>query len=137
MSKRTYWYGFKLNRVESVPMLVALFIKYRHKNDRIQCSQDKANLISSRTENDTQMLILDLDYPHHYVRSTQDGHAHLYLDKEISTWRWVIGMIGLWISGVIEFGYLAWSLRRGANFVRPEGVHKSKEVLKAHKKWSN
>lgn len=138
MSERTYWRGHKLNFIADEPLIVSL-LKYRRRKDRERCAKENANLVSSRTERGWQKPILDLDFPHEYVSSSnmpegKNQRAHLYLNVEIPTWRWVCLMIGLRIGGVVEFGYVAWSLRRGANYVRPPGVAKTKEeILRAEK----
>lgn len=126
MSERTYWRGSKLNFIADEPLVVSL-LKYRQHKDRARTTKENANLVSSRTEAGTQKMILDLDFDHEYVKSTKPGHGHLYLNVELPYWRWAVCMIGLRIGGVIELGNLAWSLRRGANFVRPEGVNKTAE----------
>lgn len=112
--------------MEPVPLWIS-FLTYRHKNDRTLATKNNpsANLVSSRALCGKQMPIIDLDGPHEYVASSTQGHGHLYLDHEISDGRWVVLMIGLWVGGVIETGNFMWSLRRGANFVRPEGVSKN------------
>lgn len=122
MSERTPWISWDLSVVDE-PLILAL-LKYRQKNNRYQIDSLESNLISSMTYDGKHMPIIDLDFPHHYVPSTHEGHGHLYLDRAISRWRWVILMIGLYIGRQIELGYFIWSLRRGANFVRIEGVDK-------------
>lgn len=83
------------------------------------------------------MPILDLDFPHHVVQSTSDGHTHLYLDVPISTWRWFWLMCALRYAGVIELGFFVWSIRRRGNFVRLPGVKKGgpAETRKATYGW--
>lgn len=124
MSERTYYKGFKLNYNAPEPLLWSI-IKYRAKKDRIRCHKDEANLISSKTEAGGQKPIFDLDFPHTYVPSTKPGHGHLYLDVEIPYWRWLVLIIAMRLAGQIELGYMVWSIRRGANFVRPVGVTKT------------
>lgn len=82
-------------------------------------------MISSRTDQPgIHLPILDLDVEHRYERSTTEGHAHLYLDRPIPTWRWVILMWGLRVGKVSDKGFFAWSLRRRGNFVRLPSVRK-------------
>lgn len=121
---RTTWRAEDLG-IEPEPLMVSL-IKYRQKKNRVQ-TDDNPNLVSSLTTKGKQMPIIDLDFPHHIVKSTTDGHHHLYIDVPMSKWRWLVLMFGLYVSGVVELGYFVWSLRRGANFVRIDGVRKQGE----------
>lgn len=122
---RTWWRGFDLNRVVSEPLVVSL-LKYRRSRDReLELpGSSRANLVSSLTWDGRQMPILDLDVPHEYVSSSTPGHAHLFINTSVSRWRWVVLMLALRIARVHETGYTAWSLRRGANFVRVPGEPK-------------
>ncbi len=111
------------------PLLKQL-LRYRLHHDRHRSTAfELPNLISSRTTRGTHLPILDLDFKHTAVRSSTEGHTHLYLDREISTWRWVALMIGLRLGHVIEPGFFIWSLRRGQNFVRLPGVPKPEQEL--------
>ena len=91
---------------------------------KVDTLRPKANLIGSKLDDGTHMPILDLDFDHKYVPSSTPGHGHLYLNVPVSKARWIALMIGLYAGGVIQKGYFWWSLRRGANFVRPVGVYK-------------
>lgn len=73
---------------------------------------------------DVLRLVFDFAESHKYVSSTTADHAHLYIDHEISYTKWVILMLALRLAGVCEKGFVDWSLRRGANFVRIEGTQK-------------
>lgn len=122
MERRT-WHVDHLDIVDE-PMALSM-LRYRQYEDR-QPSEQDANVVSSNVVGThTHAPIIDLDFPHRYVSSTSEGHGHLYLDVPIGMFRWVILMIGLRVGGVIEPGYFWWSLRRGGNFVRREGVHKT------------
>lgn len=74
---------------------------------------------------------LNCDFPHTYVPSSREGHGHLYIDVEMSTWRWAVLMTVLRWAGVVEKGYWIWSLRRGGNFVRPVGSTKEPDEVTA------
>lgn len=125
---RRTWHVDHLDIVDE-PMALSM-LKYRQYEDR-QPSDEDANVVSSNVVGTRHHLpIIDLDYSHRYVPSTTPGHGHLYLDQPISSLRWVILMVGLRIGGVIEPGYFWWSLRRGGNFVRREGVHKTTDEEK-------
>jgi hypothetical protein len=67
---------------------------------------------------------VQIDVPHHYVKSTQEGHGHLYIDVEMSNWKWFRLMVAFYRSGTIERGYFAWGIRRWGNFVRRPGIAK-------------
>lgn len=132
MTERTDWYAPDLGIVDE-PLAVAL-LKYRQDNRRrIQIPRanptyvsklDKPNLVASITKDGRQMPILDMDFPHHIVESTTEGHTHIYIDIPMSNWRWFWLMCALRYAGVIEEGFFAWSLRRGGNFVRVPGTVK-------------
>ena len=121
---RKTWRAPSLGIVDE-PMALSL-LKYRAEADRKPSEADDHNLVSSHVVG-TRMHapIIDLDFRHQYVLSTNEGHAHLYLDVPISRWRWTILMVGLYVGGAIEQGYFWWSLRRAGNFVRKPGVAKT------------
>lgn len=119
------------------PLLWQL-LRYRMRLDRdeVTALPDWANLVSSRTTSGKQMPILDLDFPHAVIDSSTPGHKHLYLDREISNWRWVALMIGLRLAHVIEPGFFIWSMRRRGNFVRLPGLPKQElEQVKPTYGW--
>lgn len=123
---RTHWYSHDLE-IHDEPLALSL-LKYRQKKNRIRVgiSGWLPNLISSKTTDGRQMPILDLDFPHAYVPSTQPGHGHLYLNVPISNFRFFLLMTGLFLGKQIELGYYIWSLRRGGNFVRTTTTKKTK-----------
>lgn len=139
MPERTRWYAADLTMTDE-PLLLSL-VKYRLHKDRALLPpfpeyEEKANLISSYTQDDRQMPILDLDFDHLMVDSSTDGHHHLYINVPMSRMKWRILMLVLWWTGVIEMGNAVWSLRRGANFVRPPGVVKTgPEAVKPTYGW--
>lgn len=126
MSNRTYWFAKTLDVVDE-PLVHAL-ISYRMAEDRTRVDHIESgispNLVSSKTDDGKHMPILDLDYSHFFVQSSTDSHHHLYLNTVMPTWKWVILMTALWISGVVEKEFFWWSLRRGGNFVRVPEVRK-------------
>lgn len=99
-------------------------IEYRQWKTRGRATTG-ANVHSSSTDSGLHLPIIDLDFPHQYVPSTTPGHGHLLLNVPISPLRWTLLMLGLYAGGVIELGFLVWSLRRGANFARLPGVKKT------------
>lgn len=124
MSRRTTWYAPDISSAQSGSFIMAL-LRYRFNQDRWLADAHTANLISSRTEGGMHKPILDLDWQHRYVPSTTGGHAHLYLDIEISYARWLLLMIALRLAGVCEHGFVVWSIRRRGNFVRRSGSPKT------------
>jgi hypothetical protein len=140
--RRTLWFAPDLG-IEDEPLIVSLW-KYRQWKNRYQVDEgsrnqpyDEPNLVSSLTEGGKQMPILDLDYEHHMVSSTSEGHTHFYIDTPMSKWRWFVLMCALRYAGVIELGFFVWSIRRGGNFVRLPGVSKrgDNETRKATYGW--
>lgn len=86
--------------------------------------QDSANLVSSQCVNGKHAPVIDVDIPIHVVPSSQLGHYHLYIDKEISWSNYVRILKALESAGIIESGYLKASLERGYTAVRPVGIVK-------------
>lgn len=128
LSKRTFWLARDFN-IADEPLALSL-LKYHQAKNRKRVrfpgvgSSVVPNLISSITQDGKQLPIIDLDFAHHHVESSTDGHTHLYLDVPISKLRWTILMFALYQAHVIELGFLVWSLRRGGNFMRLPGVQK-------------
>lgn len=111
--------------VADEPFVVSLW-KYRKERDRVPVGPGEGNLVSSEVAGrpGRHGPVIDLDFPHRYVGSSTAGHGHLYLDVETSRWRMLVLLVGLRLTGNIERGFFWWSVRRGATFVRPEGVRK-------------
>lgn len=122
--RRTLWWADDLG-IANEPLIVSL-LAYRQKKNRrrVDGVTEFANLVSSRTTAGRHMPIIDLDFDFHIVPSSTPGHMHLFFDKPISKNKFRVLMLALWYSGVVEMGYAVWSLRRGGNFVRLEGVDK-------------
>lgn len=136
-TRRTFWRSEDLG-ISNEPLIVSL-IKYRQNKNRrlVDPTFESPNLISSLTEDGSQMPILDLDFDFRLVESSTPGHFHLYFEKPISPRKWRVLMLALWYSGVVEMGYAVWSLRRGANFARLPGVEKREgaETTKPEYGW--
>jgi len=125
---RILWRANDLTRVPKDEPFLLTLIKYRLREDRQEVIREQdANLVSSRTWDGRHLPIIDLDLAHEYVPSNTPGHAHLYLNEEISTWRWCVLMIGLRAGKVLDKGAFVWGIRRGANFARLPGVPKDLE----------
>lgn len=87
----------------------------------------EADVSGSLLDDGRHAAILDLDFDHTYVPSTESNHAHLYLNLPISKFRWFVLMCALRYAKVVEQGFFMWSLRRGQNFARLPWVKKSSE----------
>lgn len=137
-NRRTRWYA-KDFEIKDEPLAKSL-IEYRQADNRwpVDDPNFRPNLISSITVTGKQMPILDLDFPHQVIESSTPGHHHLFLDVEMSNFRWFVLMCALRFAGVIELGFFLWSIRRGGNFVRIPGTVKSgdpKENTKPRYGW--
>lgn len=133
MTDRTLWHAPDLG-IEDEPLAMSL-IKYRQSKNRTQvletnmpwedtAYEQDPNLVASITHDGRQMMILDMDFPHHIEPSTTPGHSHLYLDVPMTKLQWFLLMCALKYAGVIELGFFVWSVRRGGNFVRLPGATK-------------
>jgi hypothetical protein len=92
-------------------------------NRRPSTKQD-ANLLSSLCQDGQHRPVLDFDIPARYVPSSTPGHGHLYIDKPLSWEQYSKLLAVLGEVGILEAGFVGAALRRGATFVRPEGVTK-------------
>lgn len=91
-------------------------------------TEAEANCTSSLLSNGKHAPILDLDVKHEYVPSSTPGHAHLYLDVEL-TWRQYRRLLkSLGRAGILEPGYVRSALRRGHNEARLPHVKKKTSV---------
>lgn len=117
MPERTFWFIEK--------------IKDSYHGDsevRTQVTEDKATLVSSLLTNGKHYPTLDIDMPAKLVPSSTPGHFHLYIDCEMSWWRYRRLLKALMKAGVIERGYYKANKSRKATFVRKPGVMKEKRT---------
>lgn len=121
---RTYWSAPTLDIRQSGFRTLWGAVLLGSDNRVIAASPDEANLICSRTERGTHMPVLDLDIPHRIVESSTPGHGHLYLDVEMSWPKYVLLLLVLRYTGVIERGHCYWSIRRRGTFVRTPWTRK-------------
>ena len=70
------------------------------------------------------ILLLDLDVPHIYVPSTQDGHGHLAVFAPMDAGRMFSTMDQLARVGVLEQGYADSARSRGAAWLRTPWTRK-------------
>lgn len=89
------------------------------------------NLVSSLTVDGTSHApILDLDIPHEYVQSQTPGHGHLYIDVELSWWRYRRVLKQLYKAGIIEHGFYKLAKKRRMTMTRvPETIEEKRQKL--------
>jgi hypothetical protein len=96
-------------------------------------SYGEANLIGSRITRrrfpgipvgDTHLPVIDLDFSAYLEASTSPGHYHLYLNRDVSWWRYKKVLKAMYKAGLIEKGFYRLSVKRGQTFVRRPGVRK-------------
>jgi hypothetical protein len=85
---------------------------------------DNANLISSLCDSGKHAPVIDIDVPISVYPSSQLGHNHLYIDKEITWSQYARILKALAAAGIVEDGYLKVSLAKGYSSVRPIGTIK-------------
>lgn len=126
-NRRTVWFA-KNFEIEDEPLIKSL-LTYRQPENRWRVDDPsfQPNLLSSKTVTGKQMPIIDLDFPHHIEPSSTPGHHHLFLDVEMSNFRWFVLMCALKYAGIVELGFFVWSIRRWGNFVRIPGLSKSSD----------
>jgi hypothetical protein len=128
MFERKTWRGYSLNYIANEHFVLSL-LKYRASRDRVSATNELANIESSHVVGSSlHAPIIDLDQPHSYVSSSTPGHGHLYLNVPTTRARMFLLLLGLRATGNLERGTFWWSIRRGATFVRPPGVYKSKRA---------
>lgn len=121
--QRTYWWCRNLDR------------GYNRIGEIVGCNESRANLIGSslpKTRIDGPILhapVLDIDFEAKLVRSSTDGHYHLYLDKSMSWWRYKRLLKALYKAGIIEKGYYKGSKNTKQTLVRKPGVMKEGRTM--------
>lgn len=105
------------------PMFLSL-IKYDMASDR---QRDPTGSLTSSyvSGNKLHAPVLDIDVPMRLIKSSTQGHTHLYIDVLMPRWKMMIMIFGMMIAGVVEPGFFWWSLRRGGTFVRKPYVTKT------------
>ena len=86
--------------------------------------EEEATLVASTTQRNTHAPAIDLDVPAFLVPSSTPGHSHLYIDVEMSWWKYRVLLWVLKFTGIIEPGYYRASIHRKASFLRRPGVMK-------------
>lgn len=85
---------------------------------------EHANLISSEGPGGFHYPVIDLDFPARLEPSTTPGHFHLYLDRAMTWPQYRKLLRALHQARIIEKGFCALSIKRGASFVRKPGHKK-------------
>jgi hypothetical protein len=118
MTQRTKWYSANLNSYENSST-----------TDLVQEQlDDKYNLVSSLLTNGKHAPALDIDIPCRIVKSSTEGHCHIYFDELEMSWeKYEKLLIALSDAGIIEEKYLKHSQNRKATMLRPEHVKKVKK----------
>lgn len=69
-------------------------------------------------------ILLDLDVPHTYVPSTTNGHGHLIIDVPQDWDTYMKLLLLLRDMGVLQYGYVDASGKRGETWLRAPGIKK-------------
>ena len=93
----------------------------------VPADPEHANLIGSLTDKGKHMPVIDIDYPAELIPSSTPGHFHLYLNKACTWDQYKDVLRAMANAGLIQQGYLNWSLERGQSFLRRPGVKKNEE----------
>lgn len=94
----------------------------------VPTTPEKANLISSLCENGMHKPALDIDLDIEVYPSSQVGHHHLYIDKEMSWEQYCKLLKALVDAGIVEEKYMDASLARGQTLLRPVGTCKPEKA---------
>lgn len=92
----------------------------------VMCSPEKANLISSLTNVNSNFHapVIDFDLPIEVYPSTQHGHNHLYINRDVAWEDYKELLILLVKMGLVEHGFADAAIKKGYTAVRPPGVLK-------------
>lgn len=86
-----------------------------------------ANLVSSLCRDGRHRPALDIDVPCVYVKSSTEGHGHLYFPSiSLSTDDYFKLLDALVEVGIVDRRYARWSKDNGQSTLRPPWVQKSK-----------
>lgn len=128
--KRKYLYNNKVNltKEEAKALSSTVIDNYNEGSENIfidhPADPENANLVCSLCESGKHAPVIDIDVPISVYPSSQLGHNHLYIDKEITWNQYVRILKALAAAGIVEDGYLNVSLAKGYSCVRPIGIVK-------------
>lgn len=88
---------------------------------RKECMPEYAQVVSSEIDDKRgrHTIMVDVDLPARLVETTTPGHHHLYIDLELSWWKYRRLLRALMRAGVVSKGYYKMSLQRKATHLRP------------------
>lgn len=112
---RKLFYGYKVDTDEA---------DYNEGDREEAPDYEHANLVSSEGPYNLHYPVIDLDFPAHLEPSTTPGHYHLYLERPVTWHQYRRLLRSLHQAGIIEKGFCALSIKRGASFVRKPGHKK-------------
>ncbi len=95
-------------------------------DDRVRCSREDANLVSSLCRDGLHRPVLDIDFPARLVPSSTEGHFHLYLEVALPEADYLELVRALGRAHILSPFYVKASEVRGATFCRPEWVKKAR-----------
>ena len=93
----------------------------------LPADHDNATLVTSKLPNGNHMVGIDIDRECMLVE-TSPGHYHLYVNVEMTRKEYFSMLNAMVMAGVVEAGYYAHAMRRGATFLRYPGVTKDTEA---------
>jgi len=96
-------------------------------HDFVPADDARANIVSSLLPSGKHAPVLDLDIPHSLIPSSTPGHSHLYLDVEMSWWKYRLLLWVLRLTNIIEPGYYQMATFRRQTMVRRPGVLKQND----------
>lgn len=87
--------------------------------ESIPTDMAESSVISSKlVGSDMHKPCIDIDMPVRVYPSSTLGHFHLYIDKEMTWWRYRQLLRALVRAGIVEKGYYKASVRDGSTFLR-------------------
>lgn len=93
-----------------------------------------AELVTSRSDDGYHYPVLDLDIPAMLIKSSTEGHSHLYLNHPVPISKYIRLLDALVDCGIIEPGYRNAAVMRGYTAVRLPWVFKKKDNLSIEEK---
>lgn len=113
MSKRLFYRNDKLDTST-----------YKDPGDVKIATRETANLVGSLCGDGQHRPVLDLDIPVTLVPSSTEGHAHLYIEKEMSFDTMIAFIDALASAGIVERSWAKAVRSRGMTLVRPPWIKK-------------
>ena len=110
-------------------------IDYEYVETEKSMDPSEADFLISRVpgKSGTHYPLIDLDVPHLYIPSSQEGHAHLLITKEVTSDQYWNLLDALAQCGIVEEGYAAASKAKNFAAIRLPWVKKTAEQIAASK----